>query len=207
MSFAVQDFPRCTHHVFLSHSREDHDSLVRPVYDRLVGVGVTPWIDRHHCPYGRDSRSALQSAILNSRHVVFFVTPAMLVSGRGWCPFELAYAEIMQTNLQSADGPLVNCFLPLYFVPQADGDLPRTVWQATRDRGAFHDPDRNPDRIGWAVELIIRFLRAEQRFASEKAARVGRDQDISDLLSGVGGLRDRVTKFHPRRLPPEAKSK
>ena len=206
MSFVVRDFPRCVHHVFLSHSREDHDALVRPVYDQLVAAGVTPWIDRHHYAYGRDSRAALQSAILECRHVVFFVTPAMLASGRGWCSFELAYAEILQSNLHAPDGPLANLLLPLFFVPQSDPILPRTVWQATRDRGVFHDPARNLDTVAWVVGEVIRFLRREQRRAATLTTRIRRDTELQDTLERVGGLRDRVTRFHPRRLPPEPKA-
>ena len=128
MPWRADYFPPCRRHVFLSHSREDHDDLVRPVYDALVEHRIEPWIDRHHYPYGADSRTALQAALLECRHVVFFVTEAMVASGRGWCAFELAYTELLQRNLTTSTGPLSNLFLPLYFIPQTHALLPRTVW-------------------------------------------------------------------------------
>jgi hypothetical protein len=95
----LQSYPVCTHHVFLSHSREDHDPLVRPVSDALVADGVVPWLDREDYYYGRDSRSALRDGVLRSRHAVFFVTAELIASGRGWCAFELAFAEVLQATL------------------------------------------------------------------------------------------------------------
>ena len=201
MGWIIDYFPPCRHHVFLSHSREDHDTLVRPVYERLVAAGVAPWIDRHHYPYGRDSRSALQASVLDCRHVVFFVTPAMLASPRGWCVLELGYAEILQSNLHAPGEPLAHLFLPLFFVPQSDAALPRTVWQAVRDRGAFHDPTRTPDALGWATDEICQFLRREERLASNWKARARRDADSRDALSTTNGLRQRVTHFAPVPLP------
>jgi len=120
----VDSYPVCTRHVFLSHCREDYDDLVRPVYDALKSEGVVGWLDREDYTYGRDSRTALRDGVLRSRHVVFFITPAMISTGRGWCVFELAYAEILQANLLHAGGPLLNVFLPLFFLPQSDTILP-----------------------------------------------------------------------------------
>jgi hypothetical protein len=196
VSFAIRYYPPCVHHVFLSHSREDHDALVRPVYDRLVATGVTPWIDRHHYAYGRNSRAALQSAILECRHVAFFVTPAMLASGRGWCPLELGYTEILQHNLMAPGGPLTNLFLPLYFLPQTDPLLPRTVWQAVRDRGRFHDAG-STDRVTWAADEIVRFFRREQKQAVQLQKQAKRDSKIRSLLPIANGIRQRVTLFEP----------
>lgn len=196
MLWQISSFPDCTKHVFLSHSREDHDDLVRPVFERLEAAAVKPWIDRHHYPYGRDSRIALQSSILECRHVVFFVTPAMLASGRGWCPLELGYTEILQYNLMAPGGPLTNLFLPLYFLPQSDPHLPRTVWQAVRDRGRFHD-DGSTDRVTWAADEIVRFLRREQKQALQLLKQAKRDPKIRSLLPVANGIRQRVTLFEP----------
>lgn len=202
MFWRLAAFPKCRHHVFLSHGREDHGDLVRPVYDRLIGAGVLPWLDREDYGYGRSSRSALQDAIIACRHVVFFVTGAVLDSGRGWCVLELGYTEIVQTNLTTAGGQLADVHLPLFFVPQQDERLPRTVWQLGRDRGRFFDPAADGDRVEWSVREIIRFLQREQSKATELARFVRKDPATRDQLSATPGLLDRVTKFAPSRLPP-----
>jgi hypothetical protein len=81
--WTIESFPPCTHHVFLSHSAEDRQELVVPVFELLSRRGVMPWLDRHDYPYGRGSRAALRDSILPCRHTVFFVTPAMLRQPRG----------------------------------------------------------------------------------------------------------------------------
>jgi hypothetical protein len=107
MFWKVDSFPKCEYHVFLSHSREDQADLVRPVYDQLLNLQIVPWLDQEDYYYGRSSRAALRDGILNSRHVVFFVTDAMLASARGWCILELAYAELIDLTLQEAGGQLL----------------------------------------------------------------------------------------------------
>ena len=201
MFWQPDSYPICTHHVFLSHSREDHDALVRPVYDGLREKGVIGWLDREAYTYGRDSRTALKCAVLESRHVVFFVTPAMIASGRGWCVFELAYVELLQAALVRPGGALANLFLPLYFVPQSDPALPRTVWQAPRDRGRFHDPAADGPPGPWAVREVVRFLRTEERLAADFRSRARADREFKTELRKKRGLFDRACRFDPQPLP------
>lgn len=201
MLWQITAFPSCTHHVFLSHCAEDRDALVSPVFDRLQSSGVTPWLDREDYYYGRDSRSALRDGVLRSRHVVFFVTDAMLSTARGWCVFELAYAELLELNFQEKGGHLAHPMLPLFLVPQTDERLPRTVWQAVRDRGRFHNPTTAADRVEWCVGEIGSYLQREQQLSRDTATVARQDMPFAGRLKAVPGLFDRVTKFHPRRLP------
>ena len=116
MQWTIRYFPPCSHHVFLSHCREDYDDLVYPTYLRLRQQRIIPWLDRHDYPYGSDSRLALQDGILRSRNAVFFITPHLLNNPRGWCALELAYGTILQNNLAIAGGALANVILPLFLV-------------------------------------------------------------------------------------------
>jgi len=197
--WTVAAFPRCTHHVFLSHCREDHDELVRPVHERLATNNISGWLDREDYHYGRDSRTALRDAILRSRHTVFFVTPAMLATGRGWCVLELAYAELLQVSLVRPGGALANVILPLFFVPQSDVTLPRSVWQLARDRGRFCDAPHD-GRVDWAVSEIARFLRDEQRIATDSATFYKNDRAFRKELDARTGLTERATQFDPHSL-------
>jgi hypothetical protein len=201
MFWQLTSFPRCAHHVFLSHCAEDRDHLVRPVYDALVAGGVVPWLDQEDYYYGRDSRTALRDGLLRSRHAVFFVTPAMLSTARGWCVLELGLTELLELSLQVRGGKLANLFLPLFFVSQADDQLPRSVWQAVRDRGRFHHPDRDGDPTDWSRREIREYLLREQSLSRDVAEMSRQDPRFAEGLHATPGLYDRVAKFHPRRLP------
>src|SRR5690554_4175430 len=78
----IEYWPKCIAEVFLSHCAEDRSGLVLPVYEELKRRGVIPWIDRHHYPASREAFEALREGLLKCRHVVYFITPAMLRQGR-----------------------------------------------------------------------------------------------------------------------------
>jgi hypothetical protein len=197
----IQFYPKCTHHVFLSHCAEDRNELVFPLFERLRAGGIIPWLDRHDYPYGRNSRAALRDAILSCRHVAFLITDAMLASARGWCVQELAWAELLQDNLLQTGGPtLLNVSLPLYFVRQDDPRLPRSVWQACRDKGPVCPA--GVDRVGWAFDHIRAFLERESRLATELRQFARTNPPFRSKLQGRSGFRDRVTRFDPQPLPP-----
>lgn len=202
MFWQLASFPKCEHHLFLSHCQEDREALVWPVFEQLQAAGVVPWLDRDDYQYGRDSRSALRDALGLSRHVAFFVTDRILATQRGWCILELGYAELIQANLVWPGGPLANSYLPLYLVPKADERLPRTVWQLARDRGVFHEDSPGIDPISWCVGQLLAYLRREQQQAVRLTTHVRQDARLRKHLSATPGLRDRVTKFAPSRLPP-----
>ncbi len=191
-------FPKCKHHVFLSHCQDDGDSLVRPVYESLSKNGIDSFIDVADFYYGRDSRSALKDAILDSRHVIFFITDAMLNYTRGWCVLELAYAELVDSNLHFRGGKAANAMLPLFLLPQADERLPRSVWQAVRDKGRFIRPEVDRDPIAWCSQQIQEFLGRELDLSKKWAKLARENRELSADLRGVSGRFDRVTKFQPR---------
>lgn len=160
MFWQVTAYPRCEHHVFLSHCADDRSWLVHPVYDELRRRRIVPWLDREDYYYGRDSRTALRDGLLRSRHVVFFVTLGMMAYTRNWCPMELAYSDLIQSNFIHSGGTLLNFELPLVFLDRTDLELPRTAWDALRDRGRFYHPS-NGDAVTWAVDQIVAFLHRE----------------------------------------------
>ncbi len=201
MFFSVRSFPKCEYHLFLSHSREDHDWLVRPAYDFLSQHTVTSFLDIEDYPIGRDSRSALKGELLLSRHVVFFITDAMLNSPRGWCILELAYSEILQSMMQFPSGHLCNYILPLFFIPQSDSTLPRSVWQLLRDRGVFAPSGCSREEASrWANQQIIKFLKKEQAYKQSMSRLAIDDPEWSRDLRKIVGLHSRATKFHPHPI-------
>ncbi len=200
MFWQIASFPKCTHHVFLSHSQEDRAALVTPVYDALVKAEVKPWLDQKDYCYGRPSREALRDAVLDSRHVVFFVTDAMLNSTRGWCLLELAYAEILDTNLSDRGGSLATSILPLFLVDQDDARLPRSVWQLLRDRGKFFPAGCATSMADWCQHEIHEYLLHEQVKSKKVAQLLSRDFERKPDIKRKHGLFERVARFHPGPL-------
>ena len=204
MLWQLMSFPKCQNHVFLSHCREDRDALVRPVYKSLSEYGVISFIDVADYYYGRDSRSALKDGILDSRHVVFFITDALLNNTRGWCVLELAFAEMLDSNFHFRGGKLANAYLPLFLIPQADERLPRSVWQVVRDRGRFFDPVADGDPAVWCSLQIREFLQRESQLSQNWGTLARRNleltKELSDCpISGVG-----VDKMaHEKPILPE----
>lgn len=168
------------------------------MYEALVSNGVKPFIDIEAYYYGRDSRTALRDGVLNSRHMIFFVTDAMLESSRGWCVLELAFAELLDANLTCPGGKLANVILPLFLVPQSDARLPRSVWQLARDRGRFFDVTSGVTEVDWCVTEICQFLTRESRLCKNMSEACKSDDGLTAQLKKTHGLFERMTKFQPR---------
>jgi hypothetical protein len=184
----------------LSHCAADRSALVYPVYEELKRHGITPWLDREDYYYGRDSRTALRDGLLRSRHVIFFITLAMMDYRRGWCYMELAYSDLLQANLLYPGGSLLNFELPLIFLDRHHPELPRTAWDALRDRGIFHHPS-DGDPVAWATEQIVAFLHREQALALDMSKVVVPGQATYNALANCPGLVERVTRFDPNPIP------
>ncbi len=200
MFWQITSFPRCEYHVFLSHCAMDRDSLVYPVCEELKRRGIIPWLDRDDYYSGRDSRTALRDGLLRSRHVVFFITLGMMDYKRGWCPMELAYSDLLQSNLITAGGPLLNFEIPLIFLDRADPELPRTAWDALRDRGIFYRTT-DGDPVLWAAKQITEFLQREQLLALDMSKVIVPGQRVYQTLSDRNGLIERITHFDPSPIP------
>ena len=200
MFWQITGFPPCSHHAFLSHSQEDRESLVSPVQKALQDCGFVTWLDQDDYSYGRTSRAALRDGILRSRHVVFFVTDAMLASSRGWCVLELALAELLESNMQIPGGQLANIALPLFLVPQDDPRLPRSVWQIARDRGHFHRPSHDGSPVEWCQQEVAKFLARERQLSDQLLDQTRRDKSLAKQIKSRPGLFERVTANLPLQV-------
>jgi hypothetical protein len=200
MLWQLQFFPVCTHHVFLSHCREDRERLVFPLSAALQQRQVVPWLDQHDYPYGRTSFAALRDEVLKCRHAVFLVTEEMLAQSRGWGVLELAWADVLQENLREAGGVLQNIILPLFFLPQDHELLPWTVWQSVRDRGVFYRQE-DGDELTWAVNQIVGYLSREASRGLDNAAWLHQDSQARIRLNSRAGLVKRIKALHPTPGP------
>ncbi|MGO8750150.1 MAG: toll/interleukin-1 receptor domain-containing protein [Thermoguttaceae bacterium] len=200
MLWQLRFFPACTHHVFLSHCREDREWLVFPLFQSLQQQQIIPWLDHHDYPYGRTSFEALRDGILKSRHTVFLVTSAMLTQPRSWGIIELAWADLLQENLREAGGTHQSVILPLFFLSQNDERLLRSAWQPIRDRAHFHTP-QNGAPVDWAVREIREFLARQAVRGADNLAWLQQDSRARDRLNERQGLVDRIIAVHPTPAP------
>jgi hypothetical protein len=199
MLWQAQSFPLCTHHVFLSHCQEDRERLVLPLDRVLRQRGVIPWLDQRDYTYGYSSFDALCDVILESRHTVFLVTPAMLAQPRGWSIVELAWVHLLQADLCAA-GSAQAVALPLFFLPRTDEALQRSAWRTISDPGAFHR-SADGDHVAWALEHICRFLEQQRHKGLEMARRLEEDSRLRTQLAARPGLIDRITCRYPATMP------
>jgi len=199
MLWRVESFPPCKYHVFLSHCQEDKEQLVLPLHGALCERGVVPWLDEHDYPYGYPSFKALGDSILESRHTVLLVTPAMLAQPRGWSIVELAWVHLLQADLSATESGQAVA-LPLFFLPRTDEALQRSVWRTMSDHGPFHR-STDGDRVAWALQHVCRFVEQQRRRGLEMARRLEQDSRFRARLEARSGLIDRITCRHPGTLP------
>ena len=194
----VQNLPRCTHHVFLSHCAEDRERLVKPVYDALEGNKYLPWLDQHHYPRGQAPFAALRENIIRCRHIVYFVTAKFLSQGRGWNSVETAYSNLFQENLHFPALELCHIQFPLFFVRRDHPILNRSAWKPLVDRGRFYSPGRVDSRaVNWATREIMAFIRQEEKRGAFVADQVRNDLSFQSLLKKEKNLLRRISCLDP----------
>ena len=197
-NWRVRYFPRCTHHVFLSHCAEDRVRLVQPVYNALEENQSSPWLDRHHYPRAQDAFAALREGIILCRHVVYFVTESFLSQGRGWNSVETAYSDLLQKNFLHPGLELCHIQFPLFFVPRSHPVLQKSVWGTLVQRGRFYLPGEvNGGAVNWTTREIVAFIKQEESRGVSVATQIRNDPSFKYLLQGEVNLLSRVMCADP----------
>ena len=201
-AWTVDYWPRVGCHVFLSHSAEDRDRLVLPVYEELRKQQIIPWIDRHDYPAGRNSVEALREEILRCRHVVYFVTSAMLRQGRGWPPMERTLASVAQEQAVWKGIEFQHSELPLLFVERDHPVFQRSVWQPLLMKSISFSTSRakRESRRDWAVRKVIEFVDQEFRWAEDVRKRLRHDADARNHFAGSVNLLRRIRAVDPAMI-------
>ncbi len=212
----IKHWPECGKHAFLSHCAEDRDLLVQPVFEELSRRGIVPWIDCHHYPAGRDAIETLQEELLKCRHVVYFITPAMLCQGRGWTSAERTLTAAVQRYLYLPHGlKAANLELPLVFVAATNAAFQRSLWRslldkavrcphpAARSAGGLDDGRRDwrDEHIVWAADEVEKFIRLEEKWAIELADVRGQDAKVLEEFEHEPNLMRRLLAQAPPTLP------
>ncbi len=86
---------------FISHVGEDSRDVIRLKSEIIAQSGQggqTPidcFLDLQNWQIGNENSTVIRASILQSAHMVIWVTPAYLKNPRGWVCMELAYAELL----------------------------------------------------------------------------------------------------------------
>ncbi|MGY6662038.1 MAG: toll/interleukin-1 receptor domain-containing protein [Glycocaulis sp.] len=64
-----------TPRVYLAHASEDHETLARPLAERLLGKGVDVWLDDWEIGSGDSLRQKMESGLNDCTHFVVLLTP------------------------------------------------------------------------------------------------------------------------------------
>lgn len=210
----IDAWPRCVADVFLSHCAEDRDHLIRPVFDELTRRSIAAWADWNHYPLGRDSFEGLRENLLRCRHVVYFITPAMLVQSRGWANTERAFGATIQQRLRYGDIEIAHVELPLVFVSADHPVLRRSAWRGLLEKivRCPHSSRRSVARtlrvddgqrlwttehVAWACDVICRFIAQEREWAVELGSRFAIDSALRNSFSQEENLKRRVLALAP----------
>ena len=202
MSWLIDDFPYCTHHVFIAHCQENRETLAIPIYRALQALDVAAWLDRYDYPEAAlDEFQSLRDAILKCRFVVYLVTEESLDQGRGWQAIERAYGELLQRNL-AFESPFLPVELPLFYVQRSHPTLTRSCWSSliANDVARFYPTDHELEisvMKDWAVREIVAFRNKQESFGTAIVPALLQDPRVRDLIKIRRGFEERITFAHP----------
>jgi TIR domain-containing protein len=195
-------WPRVAFHVFLSHSAEDRLSLINPVDRELRTKQIIPWVDYHKYPAGRNPMEALRTEVLRCRHVVYFITNAVLKQGRGWTATERAFVDQMQSRLHFNGVEFQHVELPLIFTEPNDPSLLRSVWSPLIPKAKFFRLSRRKreSRVAWSVRTIEQFLQEEESWATVVGSRLATDPAARAAFDVETEILQRLRAVDPTQL-------
>lgn len=198
----ISHWPKCEFHVFLSHCAEDRDRFVIPLRQELERRQILSWIDRHHFPSGTAAYEAIREGLLKCRHIVYLVTPETLKRARGWVAVEKTYGDLIQSRFRDQELELSHVELPLYFVPQDDVILSRSIWQTVREKGKFYADGKVATKraVTWAADQIEAFVIQEERRGSTIADNITHDPEMWTKYGHDVNFLQRVAASDPPRI-------
>lgn len=88
-----------TPRVYLAHASEDHDTLARPLAERLLAKGVDVWLDAWEIRSGDSLRQKMESGLGDCTHFVVLLTPQSL--GKDWVEREIDVGFVRLVNGKS----------------------------------------------------------------------------------------------------------
>lgn len=202
-SWIIDNWPSCQFHVFLSHVREDTETLIKPLAALLEQQGVIVWGDWKHVCEPRDSLQLLRDKLLKSRHVVYLLTENALKQGRGWLAAERAYAALIQSALTIEKLRALNVELLLLTLPKSHDLVNQSVWYPllTNSSTVSLTSESRTELISICCQRIVELVRNVERNGAHVLEAIQEDPMLSYRLRLTSELEDRLTGAAPAFLP------
>jgi hypothetical protein len=129
------DRTKCEYGFFVSHVSEDSADVKRfadALDKEFAAAGGLPvqtcFLDIHDWDLGNPATAVIRRKLAASQFFVGWVTPHYLDHARrGWAWFELAYAELIELNLQASPDKEFPFVVPIFRDVSVD-ELSRTPW-------------------------------------------------------------------------------
>jgi len=117
--------------VFISYAHED-ETVVSRVYDELRNQGLSPWIDKHDIPIGKEWEREIKRAMRTADFVVIFMSKRS-VDKRGYVQREIRQALDLYQEIPAGQSFLMAVRLDDCEVPE---DLTQYQWLDFTDKDA-----------------------------------------------------------------------
>lgn len=85
--------------VYLAHASEDHETLARPLAERMMADGVEVWLDQWEIKSGESLRRKMEEGLSGCTHFVVLLTPSAL--GKPWVETEIDAGFVLAVEGQS----------------------------------------------------------------------------------------------------------
>jgi hypothetical protein len=85
--------------VYLAHASEDHETLARPLAERMMANGVEVWLDAWEIKSGESLRRKMEEGLSGCTHFVVLLTPSAL--GKPWVETEIDAGFVRAVEGQS----------------------------------------------------------------------------------------------------------
>jgi len=79
--------PKAKPLVYLAHASEDHDTLAKPLAQRLIASGIDVWLDEWEIRPGDSLKRKMESGLEQCTHFLVLLTPASI--GKAWVETEI----------------------------------------------------------------------------------------------------------------------
>ncbi len=129
-------------HLMIVYAREDWESVVAPLLDRLQDTRLTAWVDQYLALGGDDWRMAVEQALTECWLMILVVSPEALSS---------AYVQLMYRYFLKEGKPIIPLIQDA--VQPLPGDLNRL-------RALVYDPENNPRSFH---KLIFEIMQLHQQ--------------------------------------------
>jgi len=138
--YVRRNAPPFRYALFIAHVAEDAGAVaqLKAEIDAYSGRGgrapLSCFLDVHNWPIGNVNTAAIRENLLQSAHLVAWISPIYLATQRGWVWVELAYAELIELSMNLGKFGVRHPYLVPVFKGVTLAQVERTPWLAYWER-------------------------------------------------------------------------